>query len=341
MNAHSRDDAVTPPSETAPAEPTGSWWQFSLRTMLIAVTLVALVFGLWIVPAERQRQIVEDLQSRQVNVDYYRTKDEEENRSWIDDFLPLDYLRVPTGMNLLAMDCTAADLELCGKLPSLRALWFSSTTLRDDDLEPLTKLTSREELYIDAERLTPAGLATVARMKSLRSLRLRISPPAWRGMRQLAALPAIEEFDLDKMEDSGLEFLPEFPRLRTLRLYMTNVSGARIEAITRYPQLEMLDLSYTDIDDIGLAQLASLTSLTWLGLMDTKVTDDGLRHLARFSALECLALSGTEVTARGIERLAGLKNLRSLHLVNCRVSRDDVARLQKQFPACSIVSPLN
>lgn len=46
------------PNQITKAKPKRRWLQFSIRTVLVLVTLLCVALSLWVVPAERQRRAV-------------------------------------------------------------------------------------------------------------------------------------------------------------------------------------------------------------------------------------------------------------------------------------------
>jgi hypothetical protein len=65
-----------PMREASPARPRRRWFRYSLRTLLLAVTLVAVALAYWVNGAERQRRAVAAIEAAggTVRYDYERTK---------------------------------------------------------------------------------------------------------------------------------------------------------------------------------------------------------------------------------------------------------------------------
>ncbi|HPH14915.1 MAG TPA: hypothetical protein PLC34_14010 [Burkholderiaceae bacterium] len=104
--------------------------------------------------------------------------------------------------------------------------------------------------------------------------------------RDLEAL-SLENLDVD---DSTLEALPYFPRLRCLDLDGTAISDETLRWVARQSLLEELWLECTDLTDAGLLQLRTLSRLRFVSLAHVGVTGSGVAALRS-------ALPGLEVSA--------------------------------------------
>jgi len=90
------------------------------------------------------------------------------------------------------------------------------------------------------------------------------------------------------------------------------VTDAELPRFRDFPQLKSLDLWGSDITDAGLETIAQLPALEQLILTDTKITDAGLRRLQDVKKLRELSLIGTSTTKDGVAQLKRA-------LPNCRV----------------------
>lgn len=310
---------------------------WSMRTMLVFVTLAAAFCG-WFAVAH-ERAIVQDAVlaavpafepktayiggTPDVRVDRYGPK-------WF-DLMGLDrFRRRITSVDLAYPKHLDADnggdeqlLEQLAKLPNLRSLSFW------------------------ANRLSPAMVAALGDMRQLRYLGIKLDDP--RGddgtlvvscLPALSGLPQLEELELrealiDERSFSGL------PNLKSLSLnrqssifYDEDRKEERawrvcLQALGQMKQLERLRLSSKVITSDGLGCLAPLRNLKILGLDDqsdsvklfaasreivyaqeTRLFD----RLPALARLEALDLSGKSVNDDGLRHLAVLPRLRSLSL---------------------------
>ena len=185
---------------------------------------------------------------------------------------------------------------------------------------------------------TDAGLVHVGKLTNVERLSLYRSDITDSGLEHLKTLTHLEELNLDStmVTDAGLEHLKGLRRLRELNLANTKVSDAGLEYLKGLTNLDFLDLTNTQVTNAGLEHLNRLTKLDFLDLSETRVTDEGLIHLKGLSNLRRLDLGGTQFTDEGLIHLAGLTNLRELHLLGTSVTDVGVKKLQQALPICRI-----
>ncbi len=281
--------------------------RFSLRTLLVLLTIVCVVLGVIVSRAERQRRAVAAIVKAggEVAYDYeiYPEMDEGGDRvdlpgpDWLCRLLGVDYFGTVIWAHLtptptpLPPDCAPDEVAVhLGRLPGLETVLLSDTSISRKGLAELSGLKKLRELGLDGSQVTDADLAPLAALTSLEELRL----------------------DGTKVTGSGMAHLSKLANLRDV-----SVTGTRV-------------------DDAGLAHLRGLTSLNYLSLTGTQVTDAGLPHLASLPKLHSLDLAATPVTATDLAPLHNLTNLRWLYLDAEQRARPGAARLQQALPSCSI-----
>jgi hypothetical protein len=346
------------------------WYQFSIKTLLAGITIVAIGLG-WIA-RERQKsyelqQALTALQKSALSVHF----DEKSSRR-------------PTWLKILLGDdrpSTATEF-----------VWIYS----DDDLALVSKFPRVQELYLHGELFSDVGLKHLSSLHELRVVHLgdsRVSDESVRGLKGLAKLEVVELWQTN-VTDKGLIHLAGLPHLSRLRLDHSQCTGTGLEALRKnnklkelslcdcpvtkkgiaslrgLKHLQVLDLTnwkriYGDgpplatendwlshlseltelrdldlfgrsISDSGMGHLAGLTNLTKLNLSATQITDTGLRELSRLSRLEELDLYRTKVNGSGFKYLASLPNLRVLDLRETQATDKAVAELQTALPMCVI-----
>ncbi len=216
-------------------------------------------------------------------------------------------LAASDGLETLSLSSTRLDDAGMANLrlfPNIESLDLAGTDIGDDGLANLENLRQMRSLSIGqmghvalhslgiplslghetprgGARITDAGIAHLAGLTKLESLRLT-------GI---------------KLSDAGLAHLANLKQLQTLELSGTRVTSKGLAGLTQMPQLKSLNLANTDIDDDGLRLLGAITSLERLDLRWTDVSDDGLPALIRLSRLRTLLLEGTEVGNKGWKAL--------------------------------------
>jgi len=159
------------------------WFQFGLPTLLGLVTLSAVVLGLIVNSAERQRRAVAAVRSLG-GVVYY-----EDDKPFAAG--PPFWLRKWFGPDYIA---------------NVVAVYLTDTHVGDAGLESLTGLTRLQVLDLSNTRISDAGLAHLSALTGLRTLYLYNTPVSDAGLEHLKALTGLRELYLDngQLSDAGL-----------------------------------------------------------------------------------------------------------------------------------------
>jgi len=199
------------------------WYQFSLRTLLIFMTVVAILVGTFVVqviiPAERQKAAVAMIERRGGSVDY-SDKSKSEWTSvpdWLRNCLGPGYFQSVMLVELQGTKITDAELERLQGLVTLQYLLLSSTQITDTGLAHLKGLTSLEGLGLDNTQITDTGLDRLREMTSLKDLSLSGTQITDAGLAHLKGLNALESLGLDNTQitDAGVAKLrAALPKLR-------------------------------------------------------------------------------------------------------------------------------
>lgn len=320
---------IAPVSEKTPQR----WWRrrFSLRTLFILMTIVAVVFagiGWRWRRAQRQAAIVADLRRMGVMVLYdYEGHTSGEGwwgkgsivpgvvRRWIGDDFFSDVHSVhivsatgPGSLGPVSAEQSRRAFALAAKLPRLRWLRAESAVVRKHDLQRLSCLAELTDVTFDGCDIRDEDLEPLRRATNVRQLNLDRQPLTdkalahFRGMSRLDTLG----LGLTNVTDDGLAELRHFPELRELWLFNTAVSDRGMQHVAHCRRLEFLELSNTQVGDAGSSELAALDNLRYLNLNNAPVTDEGIRPLARLTRLEHGLFDGTNVTQAGIEKIPSL-----------------------------------
>ena len=234
--------------------PRRRWLQFSLRTVLLGVSALAVCLGLAVGRAHRQRQIVATIVQRGGSARAWRV-DSRWRPKWVlallgDEYAPREHWNVVLNRG--------------------RSSWHRDV------------------------RRNAAGdetLALAAELRPLDSLSLRETVVSDVGLRYVSDLRELEELRLDrtKVGDVGLGHLRGLACLRTLELSETRVTDAGLVSVAALGQLRYLDLRDTQVTDAGLRHLRELAGLRELRLSKTNVGDAALDHLRGLTRIEALA----------------------------------------------------
>jgi hypothetical protein len=137
----------------------------------------------------------------------------------------------------------------------------------------------------------------------------------------------------------GLDSVAKLTDLRELFIWWaTGIDDAAVAHIGRLPRLRVVDIHLSALTDEGVGHLAGLPELEELSLEGKKFTDASLAHLSRAKHLKSLELQSRplEITDAGLEHLKGLKELRLLDLQKAHITESSKARLLKSNPKLRI-----
>jgi hypothetical protein len=189
------------PPDTSPAPPRRRWFRFSLRALLVAVTLIAGLVG-WNMHRRREQQ------------------------------------RAITAVQELGgtSQQVLSDLSLVSRLGAIwtqeNSLWLPNLNLTDDDLNrvPLESMHTLRGFHAADNRLTDRSLARLAGRSELESLDLTNNPDITdAGLAQLKNLRGLKQLMLRKnprITDAGLVHLESLQDLDLLILIGTSVTPA-------------------------------------------------------------------------------------------------------------------
>ena len=261
----------TEPPKSDPPKRKRRWFQFSLRTMMVFVTLLCLGLGLNSirVRANRQRATVEKLRSIKAVVLYDYETDELGNAlnltrvqkpgpEWLVNFLGVDWFA--TAVHVTAHEIDDGTVEALADLPNLKLLHVVETP--------------------------PSLFQVVGCLNALRVLELERNRTPFR--------PLIDE------DWKGFENLHQLRHLTLEGFHVKDPALVHLKAAT---QLEVIKLRHTRISDAALENLEGLKALRHIDLVGSRVSDACLIHLRALPSLKSLMVISTRITSKGIRRL--------------------------------------
>ena len=150
---------------TQSPKPKRRWYQFSLKTLLVVMTVTCVWLAIISDRARRQRAAVDRIHELGGTLLYnYETGsseykgDDPPGPDWLVELIGVDYFDDVVAVRLRDLPVTDADLDLVRDLPDLRGLSISRTKVTDAGLAHLTALTKLERLDLDGTNITVAGI---------------------------------------------------------------------------------------------------------------------------------------------------------------------------------------
>ena len=248
-----------------------------------------------------------------------------------DAFMP--YIAKLTGMTHFCPVLARFTPKGWAMLASLPCLEHICTPygLTDADVAEIAKLRTVNEMEIVADRLTDAGLASLAGLRNLQVLHLEgTTMMTDEGLRSLGTLPKLRHLRLSgPFTDKGLAYLIALPSLKALWLETPNTTEEGLRHLAQCQSLERLCVPWLDtITDRGIAYLKSMPKLRALGVGDARSLDAGVTALASVSNVEVLALKGSPaLTDSALKPLASMPKLRALEIYNSRITEQGLTNL--------------
>ncbi len=309
--------------------PKRRWFQFRLRAMLVAMTIIACGCGWFAYRLQKaQRQHIARMQlATQAEFEFYTLESVYETDAWtlaselhepttLKKLLGKDFFPVEDVLTVFQLTDPNADLSALGELNCVRGLVFtSSSNVSDAHLAPVQQLTQLQYFSLESPLVTSQGLSHLANLRHLEFLEFCATAAKPDGMVFLRNLTELKILDLShtNVGSRGLENIAGMKLLRILKLNDADIGDDGLVYLPGHDCLRDLELCSNQITDAGLTAFRGL-NLTSLDLSDNSLTDAGLPHLQCLGQLEYRALKNTKVTESGIEALqAALPQCRICH----------------------------
>ena len=251
------------------------WFQFRLRTLLIAILVLSLPlswFAARMDKARRQRTAIIEIESLGGRVIY----------DWQADLHYWDASQRPDNSwqrRLLGDD-------FCDEVHSatLRGPEFS-----DSHLDLIRGLNGLKWVIVEDARVTGSGLAILQEIAHIEGVSVNNCPFTDDGLKHLQERSDLECVCLRKTEisDDGLKYLAGLTSLRRLWLDDCRITDAGLRHLEPLFCLEELWLDNTRISDDGLVYVKGLPNLKYLMIRNTKVTPECVEHLREVLPEHC------------------------------------------------------
>jgi len=318
--------------ETSPNQRPRRWFRFSLRTVLLAITIVGILLGMFCARyqrAARQKETVELLTAMGATIDYgdwkvvdlknpFKKERVTRGPEWLRQRLGSHFFdRVDTvalrcdSKSVESGDLTLA-LQRLRELRHLRELSFSwGTHLKKEDFRLIGDLQQIEELRFYKTDIDDASAAQLSRAHGLRTLRLSEVSISNTGIETFSELPHLEEFILSTSELWWIDS-PDIIPSPDSRRYVTDQT---VKLFDRFPKLRNLRLYNTAVTNEGIKTLSNLKKLKELTVGSQLVTGDALEYIGGMKDLEMIGTWGWKLEDQHLANLSAMPSLKTLDLL--------------------------
>jgi hypothetical protein len=310
-------------------KPSRRWAQFSLRTMLLAVTLICVLLGLLaqpLVEARKERTVIEAL--RRLGADVSSRTVDTPGRGLLQPVLgSWPYLRA-TRVGLKGLPVGDEDLRHLENLRHVERLDLRGTGLTDAGLEHLRGMTKIESLDLSRTAVSDAGLAHLANLTGIVVLRLRDTQASDAGLAHLRRMTRLESLDVFRTQVTydGLERLdqelPSGKFAEERAIDEIRALGGQFETLpemledeerlSRYRSARYMYLDGSTMSGDAMPHVHHLRSLREAYLRDLRLGERRLEPLADLPALESLEIWLTEIDVTDLMHLGQMESLREL-----------------------------
>ncbi len=226
--------------------------------------------------------------------------------------------------------------ESTSVLPDVENLGLSrEQATNDEDIENQFKLNPNLfRLRAKNYRLSNAGLAKIAKFKSLQKLNLSGAEFNDRSpeFASLANLPlAMFSATHASLSDVGLLAISKANSLEELVVGdCESVSDAGLKNLPKLPNLKKLDVQGTSVTDLGVRTLAQAKELRFLNFYnDKKIEGHTLGGLAKLPYLDELTIGGTNISDDTFQALSGCPFLRALNASQTKLTDRCISTILK------------
>ncbi len=333
--------------------------RFSLRTFLIAVTLLSVIMGAFgnrYLRIRQQRVLITKLEALGAKVNFERNVlseswsrfltrhiNGEENiyscefRTRVEDENDLQILTEIPGLQCLTFldpPQSRAGVQLIAATPELRMVVFhAKEPLRNlHELRAAKYLTRCVLIGEDIDDQTIEDLSSVKQIQWLELIKCSLSNEGLASLVKMQELRSLGFFSINKQQEEAFVGIRNLEKLEYLEFVNATVSETESKALRNLKSLRKIRLVDVAINRYLLEDLAGLSNLNSLDIKAGEVQDIDLRILEKYPALETLEIYSPKLSDFGLTNLERLKRLRSVRIDSPAVTPQGLRRLSAALP---------
>lgn len=339
--------------QTDCAKPRRRWLSFSVRGLLIGMTLVCLLLG-WLgrhyVQMIEENAIVDEVMQSggQVYYDYHKRSQQlgepqdPAGPKWLRDLLGEHLFSRVEAVEIFAQtenaEEAAADVVRLKGLTHLKRVALGNIPLEDPQIEVLRRM---REVRLMRGQISAEQFAKLAQSPSLQAVWLRVEAMDDRLLASLPTFANLQELNLSFLNGrydehsitrQGMQSIGAMPHLRRLRLEALPDEGLRhFDQLKSLTQLEALAIEYVPIKDDHFTTISQFTCLKHLSIrpdFQSTFRDEGFTKLQALKQLETLELPQARIGDRSMRTIARLPQLRELSIRGTWITDTGLAELK-------------
>jgi hypothetical protein len=335
----------TNPTAAVPPQRRGRF-QYSLRTLMLVVTVVAIFMG-WVAKKRRESALQEAAFDAIVAAGGFIAGV---------DFVPFDTLadvecpieRFPNWWERLLghrrfvvgtfAGSSRESLPYLRNFPAIKRLSIKSPGLSEDDLNQIECLQELCLLTIDSPSVAHAGYRKLAAHKKLNDITLEGCTLTDDDLFLFRDHDNMTSFACrGPITDTGIKHIAHWTHLQSLNIDDCKLSGDGIAVIAHLTQLKYLNLNGAQVRDADLDHLLQLRKLRGFSLSGSKIQGHNLSMLNQLPKLIGLNIAQTDLDDEGLAEIGKLHRLEFLDAQNTKITYDGLAKLQTEFPMLIII----
>jgi hypothetical protein len=213
--------------------PSRRWFRFSLRGLLLFVTLYSLACS-WVAvrlrDEKREEAAAAAIEALGAQVEWDKNA---AGPTWLRGVLGEHFFGHVEGVTFVLDEVTEKSVKSLVALPHLQSIGIFFTNVSDAGLKRLQRLHGIKNLSFIGTNVTNAGLDKLAGLKQFETLQLWGTEVTDAGLDKLAVFEKLQELSIDgeNITDVGLEHLQRMKQLTSLTLADTKVTAAGVQKL--------------------------------------------------------------------------------------------------------------
>lgn len=292
--------------------------QFGLRTLLLFCTLAAVCFGLWrshMTWVDHQYQITQQIADRKGNVRWATW-----GPAWVHDLFGTHYFTHIVTVDWHHKKIHDEDMQLLREVTTLEELYVPATRISNAGIEVVADLPRLKRLAVWRTKLTDRGLETIGKLKNLEALDIHATEVTEKGFRHLRGLPKLKLFRHSlELTDEGVGHLATIPNIELEGVKCRGLSDASLQWVANQRKLIGLHVMHPK-GEAWAERFIGHPSLQSLDVGFAAMTDEQLRNLLLANTLSYVNIHRVPVTDEGLALPVGGGKLRGLNLYQTEIT---------------------